>query len=130
MCWQKYTFVTFDLAAAKIAFNIVWDNPERFKDVFIHLGAFHIMCSYMGALGKMMTGSGFEETVINSGVCASGSIHQVMSGKHYNRAVRVHKLMVDAIGRLLIDSFNNEGHQPLTSASLLALATSPLHIQV
>jgi hypothetical protein len=127
---QKYTFVTFDLAAAKIMFNIVWDNPEKFKDVFIHLGAFHIMCSYMSALGKKMTGSGSEEIVINSGVCASGSIHQVMSGKHCNRAVRVHQLMVDAIGRLLIDSFNKEGHQPLTSASLLVLATSPSHVQL
>jgi len=73
---QEYTFVTFDLAMAKIAYNIVWDMPDEFKNVIIHLGGFHIMCSYMGVLGKMMTGTGFE--VIASGVCASGSINQVL----------------------------------------------------
>jgi len=45
------------------------------------------MCSYMGSLGKMMCESGFEDIVIEAGLCASGSIEQVTSGKHYNRAM-------------------------------------------
>jgi len=77
---QQFTFVTFDYAAARIAFDIVWD--------IVHLGAFHTMCSYMGALSKMMAGSGFEEVLIEAGACASGSINQVMNGSHYNRAMR------------------------------------------
>jgi hypothetical protein len=102
---QEFTFVTFDLAAARIAYDIVWSNPQKFKNVVIHLGAFHIMCPYMGAIGKMMAGSGFEEVVIEAGVCASGSINQVMSGKHFNRAVRVHQHVLDAVTRLLLESF-------------------------
>ena len=39
-----------DLAAAKIAYDIIWGNPDKFSKVVIHLGAFHTMCSYMGAL--------------------------------------------------------------------------------
>ena len=54
------------------------------------------MCSYMGAIGKMMNGSGLEEIIIESGVCASGSIAKVIAGKHYNRALRVHQLMLEA----------------------------------
>ena len=72
---QQYTFVTFDLAAAKLAYNVIWNNPERYKDVFIHLGAFHIICCYFGAVGKLMTGYGIEEIVLESGICSSGSLN-------------------------------------------------------
>jgi hypothetical protein len=41
---QEFIFVTFDVAAARIAYDIVWSNPQKFKNVVIHLGAFHIMC--------------------------------------------------------------------------------------
>jgi hypothetical protein len=104
---QNFTFVTFDLAAAKLAYKIMWNKPDVFTNVFVHLGAFHIrpMCCYLGALGTFMAGSGFEEIILQAGVCASGSIAQVMSGKHFNRAMRVHVLMLDAVQRLLLDKF-------------------------
>jgi hypothetical protein len=54
---QKYTFVTMDLAAAKIAYDIIWDSKDKFSTAGLSLGPFHIMCSCMGALGKMMAGS-------------------------------------------------------------------------
>ena len=102
---QKYTFVTMDLAAAKIAFDIKWSSPQRFQNVFIHLGPFHIMCSYMGCVGKMMIGSGWEELILDADICSSGSLSKVISGKHYNRALRVHVTMLDALERLLLKVF-------------------------
>ena len=52
-----------------------------------------------------MKRSGFEEIVIEAVVCASGSLQKVMSGKHYNRALRVHKLVLKALKRLLFEVF-------------------------
>src|SRR6218665_3248178 len=97
-------FVTMDLAAAKIDYGIQW-NAVKFSKLIIHLGAFHIMCSYMGAIGTMMVGSGFEEILIESGMCTSGSIVKVISGKHCNRAMRVHQHMIDALERMLLEVF-------------------------
>jgi len=34
---QPYTFVTMDLAAAKIAYDLQWSSAERFSSVIIHL---------------------------------------------------------------------------------------------
>jgi len=99
---QSVTFVIMDLAAAKIALDLKWHNNVKFSSVLIHLGAFHTMCSYMGALGRMMTGSSFEDILIESGICASGSIAKVLSGKHYNRAKRVHQRMNDALERMML----------------------------
>lgn len=123
---QQYTFITFDFAAAKIAYDIVWDQPKLYENVIIHLGAFHTMCSYMGALGKMMAGSGFEEVIIDSGVCASGSITQVMSGSHYNRAMRIHQHVLDALERLLLKQFLLTNSLDLTQLTeLQSLADNP-----
>ena len=60
-----------DLAASKITHDIQWDSPKTFSEAIIHLGAFHTMCFYMGFLDKMMSGSGFEEILTESSICAN-----------------------------------------------------------
>ena len=107
---QQQTIVTFDLAAAKKAYAIIWQTPHLYADVFIQLGAFHTLASYLGALGKRLKGSGFSEIIIEAGVCASGSIDKVLTGQHYNRAMRVHKLMLEALERLLFQAFQQENN--------------------
>ena len=102
---QEYTFVTFDLAVAKKAYDLVWQHPDTYKNVVIHLGVFHTMLSYLGALGKVMRESGFEEVVIEARLCATGSLEKVMIGKHYNRCLTVHTIMLEALERLLFTSF-------------------------
>ena len=52
-----------------------------------------------------MTGSGLEEILIEAGVCVSGSIVKVMCGKHFNRALRIHQHMLDALERNCLDEF-------------------------
>ena len=94
--------VTFDLAVAKKAYSLVWQSPGEFSDVIVHMGSFHLTCAFMAALGKKMRCSGLEEVLIESGICASGSIEQVLRGKHYNRALRVHKVVYEALERILL----------------------------
>ena len=54
-----------------------------------------------------MKGSGIAEIIIESGNCASGSLDRVMSGKHFKRALRVHKLVFGALERLLLERFED-----------------------
>ena len=102
---QEYTFLTFDLPVAKKAYHIMWQNPGKYEKFVIHLGAFHTMLSYLGAIGKSIKESGFEEIVCEAGLCASGSMDRVLSGKHYNRSLRVHTVMTEALEMLLFDYF-------------------------
>jgi hypothetical protein len=118
---QQYVFVTFDLAMAKIAYNIIWHSPDKYGHIIVNLGAFHTMCAYMAALGKMITGSGFEDILIDSGICASGSINQVLSGKHYNRSIRVHHHMLDAISHLILDAFIEQSSSDILACDQLKL---------
>ena len=69
------------------------------------MSSFHLTCAFMGALGKKMRGSGFEEVLIESGICASGLIAQVLTGKHCNHALCVHKDVYKALERILLQVY-------------------------
>eukprot|EP00916_Digyalum_oweni_P000533 GHVL01001092.1.p1 GENE.GHVL01001092.1~~GHVL01001092.1.p1 ORF type:complete len:330 (-),score=16.41 GHVL01001092.1:501-1490(-) len=60
---QECTLATFDLAVAKKACMIVWKD-QRINNGVVRLGVFHLICSFLGALGKLMRGSGLEEIVM------------------------------------------------------------------
>ena len=49
--------------------------------------------------------AGLRELAIESEAVAEGSTDRVMSGKHYNRAVRLHKVTYEALMRLLVQVF-------------------------
>ena len=102
MAVMQYTLITMDLAVAKIAYDIIWGDTDLYNKMIVNLGPnVPHNVFVLGALRKMISGSGFEDIVVESGLCASGSIDQVMSGKHYNRSVRVHQRMLDhALERL------------------------------
>ena len=54
-----------------------------------------------------MDGSRFNEVLLESGICTSGSINGIMKGKHYNRALRVHLAVCKALERLLLARYFN-----------------------
>ena len=73
---QQYTVVTFDLAVAKKAYSLVWQSPEEFSDVIVRMGSFHLTCAVMGALGRKLRCNALQEVLIESKICAGGSIEQ------------------------------------------------------
>ena len=88
--------------------TILWDSDSgEFSDVIVRMSSFHLTCAFMGALGKKMRWSGFEEVLIESGICASGLIEQVLTGKHYNHALRVHKVVYEALERILLQVYES-----------------------
>ena len=47
----------------------------------------------------------FQDILIESDIVAPGSVAGVLSGKHYNRSLRAHKIMYEGLMRLLFQSF-------------------------
>ena len=110
------------------------NQPEIYKNVIILLGAFHSTMSYLSDIGKVMKGSGFEEIVIKAGLCASGSLDSVLKGRHYNRAMRIHAWMAEALERLLFITFaqtscSNQLITELTS-EVKTLETNLCHAEI
>ena len=102
---QEYVVTTFDLGVCMKAYPLVWNAPEKYRNHVILIGTFHLLCAYMKAIGKKMAGSGLAEVFLEAGMIGSGCLAGVMSGKHYDRALHCHTVLLECLERLLIDQF-------------------------
>ena len=93
---QSSTAIVLDQAIYAKALEIQWRHPQEFKSVVLRMGGFHFSCVFLAVIGKRFAGSGLRDIFLESGVIAEGSIEGVLSGKHYNRGIRVHKLLMEA----------------------------------
>lgn len=89
---QSDVVVVLDQAIYAKALEVIWQNQEQFRRMVVRMGSFHIMCAFMAAIGKRFGDAGLADILIESGVVGSGSVAGVLEGKHYNRAVRMHKV--------------------------------------
>jgi hypothetical protein len=83
---------------------------------------------YLSAIGKMVAGNGFEEIVLEAGIIASGSLGQVMAGKHFNRAMTAHQRVLEPLEHLLMLHFT--GSFDVSTAGMTAfeeLGDNPSH---
>ncbi|XP_050505694.1 uncharacterized protein LOC126883969 [Diabrotica virgifera virgifera] len=103
-CGKKYFNVTYDLAIAKIALKIQ-SAEEEFKNLFIHLGSFHIMLSFFKAVGKFINGCGLTNMLVDAEVLANGSINTFLTGKHFNRCCKIHPIISLALQLLHVEFF-------------------------
>ena len=102
---QKDSVITFDLAIYVKAKEIQWRLQEEFVNMVIRMGGFHVAINYLSLLGKKYDGSGIEDLLIESGVDGSGTASLLLKGKSYNRGVRAHRLIMEAIFRLQWQAF-------------------------
>ncbi|XP_032457827.1 uncharacterized protein LOC116417096 isoform X1 [Nasonia vitripennis] len=102
---QQYIEVTYDLAIAKVAYQIQSAEHPQLSNLFIHLGAFHIMMAYFKAVGKFINECGLTYIMVESGLLASGSVNGFISGKHFNRCKRLHPLVSLGLQVLLFEDF-------------------------
>ena len=97
--------VVMDQAIFAKATEIVWKQKEKFSNVVLRMGSFHTICNALSIIGKRFRDAGLKDICIEAGIVAEGSINGVLDGKHYNRAVRVHKYIYEALMRLVWAEF-------------------------
>lgn len=87
---QKTCVVTFDqplyIKAKEIVANC---QGTDLSNVVVRLGGFHLLMSFLGSIGMIMSGSGLKELL--STIYAENSIDKMLSG--HSRAVRAHNLV-------------------------------------
>ena len=83
---MKYVHIIMDCGAAMKMFHVLWNNPDKYSKVIVHLGDFHFIQAFFDVIGRFVTSSGFEDIVYQLGLCQPGSMHAMMKGKHYNQA--------------------------------------------
>ena len=104
---QDDIMVVLDQAIYCKAKEIIWSTPNDFQRIILRMGAFHITCNFLGVLGKRYGDAGLSDLMIECLAVASGSMSGVLSGHRYNRAVRAHKIMYEALMRAQWDEFGS-----------------------
>ena len=69
------------------------------------IGTFHLTMGYLRMMGKKMEASGLTDVLLESNLISPGSLQGVLSGKNYNRAMSYHKVLNEALHRLLMKDF-------------------------
>ena len=101
----KSIVLVFDQALYAKATEIAWKHPDKFSDIVIRTGVFHTVCTLLSIVGKRFQDAGLTDVCIEAGVIAEGSVTGLLEGRRYNRAIRFHKLMYEALQRLIWKGF-------------------------
>lgn len=98
---KKICIITFDQPLYMKAREITASLPEKISSrFFIRLGGFHLLMSFMGAIGFIMAGSGLKELLCT--IFACNSVDKILSGHAFARGIRGHFLIHDVLGQILI----------------------------
>ena len=97
--------VVIDQALYAKACEVTWKNRDVYDYIILRLRTFHTICNLLSIIGKRFQDAGLRDICIESGILAEGSVSSVIEGKMYNRAVRVHKYIYEALFRLIWKQF-------------------------
>ena len=92
--------ITFDQPLYVKAYEIVESTK---LNIFVRLGGFHQLMSFLGSIGRLMEGSGLRTALEE--VYAPLAVNHMLSGKAYARALRGHLLVSSALLSLCFEDF-------------------------
>ena len=95
----------FDQAFYAKAMGVYGRQKELFVGLVIMMGGFHLLLMLLGVIGSRFGEAGLRELAVQRDVVAKGSVDKALNGKQYNRAVRLHKCVYEALMRLLLKKF-------------------------
>ncbi len=100
--------ITFDNPLYWKARSIVENEPvsSPIKRIVLCLGGFHLKMSFLGTIGHIMAGTGFD--VVLAQVYAENTVTHMLSGKAYARAVRGHLMVDSALNSIMLDDALND----------------------
>ncbi len=113
---QEEIDIVFDQAIYCKALEVIWSQGDEFSKCVPRLGPFHTACVFMNVIGKRFQDAGLSDILIECNIVAANSVPGVLSGHHYNRAVRAHKIVYEAFMRLKWSEFGrwlNRNSQPV-----------------
>lgn len=102
---QVHTVITSDQAIYEIALALRTKHPDKYPNLILRMGGFHLVVNFMGSVGMLMKGSGVEDIFVQAGVCHLGTANKIMSGKDYYRMLRAHTLLHSAMLDLYWEAF-------------------------
>ena len=108
---QVTPILTFDQPLWWKAVTIVSTEPagSDLHSMVLRLGGFHVLMSFLGCIGHVMKGSGFQDLL--EIVYSQNTVVHMISGKAIARAVRGHFLVDSALHALIMKEAYKTSHE-------------------
>ena len=106
---QEFTIFTCDQQLYRISLQVIWAYPEQFSNVILRLGGMHMLMSFVGAVGSLMSESGLSE-IMNA---AFSGVAKMLNGKKFPQNVRALRLVVEELLRKIIHDSNVTSYEDL-----------------
>ena len=104
----KSIVCVYDQAIYAKVHQIKCKEPEKFKDMFLMMGTFHIILTFLAVMASRFKDAGLRDITIQSNIVAEGSVDTMFSGtRAYKRAIRVYKILYEAMSRILLKGFED-----------------------
>ena len=122
---QKHTVLIGDQPLYSRAKELIWANPETYKNTIVLLGDLHILFNFLKVIGQHFENSGLADVWVESNVLAQNSTETVMNGKAYYRAIRGHTLAYEALSQIWWTKFTKwlEINQEMIKGNVLQLSS-------
>jgi hypothetical protein len=121
---HQYVVITADQQLYIVVINIMWDSPDQYGRFCLRLGGMHLLMSYVGCIGTLMTGSGTEEVLSST----FGGVPKVLSGKKFHGNVHALRILVDGLLRSVFTQLKLNKVKPCTASMARERRTSKLWI--
>jgi len=73
-------------------------QTNDFSNLILRIGSFHLQKVWLHCIGQYLEGSGIESILTEDAeVYGVNTLQSIMKGNQYNRGVRAHKLLLEAI---------------------------------
>ena len=91
------------------AYQINCKEPTKFQDVFLMMGTFHFILTFMSVLVARFKDARLKDIVVQCMIAAERSIGSIFSGtQSYNWVVRIYKILYEAFLRIFQNEFEVE----------------------
>lgn len=124
---QKNLAVFCDEGVYRIARHLKFLCPDKFKNITVMLGGFHMCKVLLACIGKYLTGSGVDLMFIETDLYGPGVTEQILNGSNYARSVNSFLLLGETLLRLQLTAFfkeNSEGKYNNELATVKSLQDS------
>ncbi len=89
---QTFTVITVDQALCCRLMELKWLIPEYKERLIPRLGGLNTSMNFLQIIGHHMQGCGLLDIWVETGLMGPLVAEQALAGKHYNKAMRAHKL--------------------------------------
>ena len=103
---DRWTVIIGDQATYELAATIRDKHCDKFVNVVLLLGGFHLAHNYIQAICKIVRDSGAEDLLVTAGLCQEGTAKKMFGEKaDYYQSIHAIRILSEAMWRIYWEAF-------------------------